>query len=501
MPRQLKTKFKNEAEPVKDTKRNKKKKTEVEAEDQEIEATFDGKMPGTGNVLPPPQIEYLPINFSTGTVFRQRIRVLKAEGKQRNGPILYWMARDQRSVDNWALNWAIELSNICETGVCVAFNLVPSFKNAPLRHYDFMLRGLQELEGAFKKLNVPFFLTSGNPSEQIPALVNALNISAVVTDYSPLRLSRAWKEAVCEALEPGVHAFEVDAHNVVPAWLASPKQEWSAATFRKRIYGYLPELCVDNFPEPVVQDEKLSRAISEAFGTHMASLIKSKPPTETPQLRAFCSSLGPIDWTAAQAGYSWDASVPPVTWIVPGQAAAQARMKAFLDPAQFKTYKDDRNFPDKNRLSGLSPYLHYGHISAQRVAVEASKLKASCKDSFDSFFEELVVRRELSDNFCHYQPLHDTYDGVPPWSKITLEDHANDKREYLYSEQQLEAFQTHDDLWNAAQQEMVVSGKMHGYVRMYWAKKILEWTESPRRACEIAIRLNDRSNVGFCQCH
>ncbi|MGD8924028.1 MAG: deoxyribodipyrimidine photolyase, partial [Syntrophobacterales bacterium] len=179
-----------------------------------------------------------------------------------------------------------------------------------------------------------------------------------------------------------------------------------------------------------------------------------------------------------------------VDWLLPGEKAAADILDQFLT-TKLSTYSSKRNDPNEYAVSHLSPYLHFGQISAQRVALEVRKRKVS-KASKDDFLEELIVRRELSDNFCYYNPDYDKFAGFPEWAQKTLDEHRNDKREYIYSLEQFESGKTHDDLWNAAQSEMVKTGKMHGYMRMYWAKKILEWTSSPEDALEIAILLNDK---------
>jgi len=158
---------------------------------------------------------------------------------------------------------------------------------------------------------------------------------------------------------------------------------------------------------------------------------------------------------------------------------------------RLRGYARDRNLPHLNCASNLSPYLHYGHLAPQRAALEALKCKAKYKEGFESFFEELVVRRELSDNYCHYNPNYDRFEGLCPWAKITLGLHAKDPRQ-TYTDEQLESGKTGDDLWNACQAEMVHTGKMHGYMRMYWAKKILEWTPSPQHAFAFSVQQNDK---------
>ena len=177
---------------------------------------------------------------------------------------------------------------------------------------------------------------------------------------------------------------------------------------------------------------------------------------------------------------------PEAKWIVPGEAAARKQLG--ISWSIVTGYEMDRNDPNNDGQSGLSPYLHFGQISAQRIALEVLK---RMKDA-GAFLEELIVRKELSDNFCYYNQHYDDMQGFPAWAKTSLSEHEKDRREYLYTLQELERARTHDDLWNAAQQEMLQTGKMHGYMRMYWAKKILEWTESPVAAQAAAIYLNDR---------
>lgn len=163
---------------------------------------------------------------------------------------------------------------------------------------------------------------------------------------------------------------------------------------------------------------------------------------------------------------------------------------------RLKSYSSDRNNPLKPKaLSGLSPYLHFGQISAQRCALEAHKVKQLFPQAVDVFLEELIVRRELADNFCFYQPHYDSLQGAWDWARKTLLDHASDDREHIYTREQLEKAQTADPLWNASQLELVHYGKMHGFMRMYWAKKILEWTNGPEEALEFALYLNDKYHI------
>jgi deoxyribodipyrimidine photo-lyase len=367
------------------------------------------------------------------------------------------MSRDQRVNDNWALLFAQELALEQKVSLGVVFSLVPSFLNATLRQYGFMLKGLQELEQALAGLDIPFFLLLGSPEEELPPFLAQHEIGGLVTDFDPLHIKRKWKKAVAEQIRTPL--YEVDARNVVPCWVASSKKEYAAYTLRPKIHRALPEF-MEEFP------------------------LVQKQPFPWPGM------VDRTDWDKAEKSLSIDRSVPEVDWLLPGEKAAAAILDRFLT-TKLSAYAANRNDPNADSVSNLSPYLHFGQISAQRVALEVHKKKRN-KESKDAFLEELTVRRELADNFCSYNPDYAQFAGFPEWAQKTLDEHRGDKREYTYSLEQFEAGKTHDDLWNAAQLEMVKTGKMHGYMRMYWAKKILEWTASPEDALEIAILLNDK---------
>lgn len=183
-------------------------------------------------------------------------------------------------------------------------------------------------------------------------------------------------------------------------------------------------------------------------------------------------------------------AVSNVTWLEPGGKAALSILRSFM-ARKLASYGEMSNDPTRHGQSNLSPYLHFGQIAAQRVALEVIKSPIT-GPSRERFLEELIIRRELSDNFCFYNDEYDRNSGFPAWATKTLREHGTDKREYLYTAHQFENAETHDDLWNAAQMEMVKRGKMHGYMRMYWAKKILEWSKTPEDALGTALYLNDR---------
>ncbi len=373
-----------------------------------------------------------------------------------SGPVVWWIQRDQRLRDNWAALYAHGQAKRLGVPLVACFALSPGFLGATLRQYDFMLGGLEELERDLAARHVPFKLLSGDPGEAVPGLARKLGASLIVTDFNPLRLPRQWRERVSAASPCPVH--EVDAHNVVPCWVASGKREVGARTLRPKISRLLP-VYLEEFPRVLPQ------------GTGLPD-------------------LGRTDWATVRASLEVDESVAPVTWIEPGERAARRQLERFTE-RRLNGYAEGRNDPNEEHQSDLSPHLHFGHVAAQRVALAVRAARAPAADR-DAFLEELIVRRELSDNFCLHEPGYDSPAAFPAWARASLDAHAGDRREYVYTRGEWERAATHDDLWNAAQTEMLRRGKMHGYLRMYWAKKILEWSATYEEAQQTATYLNDR---------
>lgn len=385
----------------------------------------------------------------------ERTTVIK-RGRGKSGPVFYWMSRDQRVQDNWALLYAQELALKTGSGLSVVFCLVPQFLGASLRQYRFMLKGLAGVEARLSEKRIPFYLLQGEPSSEIPRLMAQAGVGSLVMDFDPLKIKKIWKEETVRKLD--VDVYEIDAHNIVSCRFVSQKQEYAAFTLRPKINKLLKEFLTD-FP-PVEKQ----------------SIYVEMPP--------------PVNWEAVEKSLNLDNRVGEVSGVKPGEDEAHSVLKGFIRN-RLKVYERERNDPLKNAQSGLSPYLHFGQISAQRVALEVIRSGVD-KTSKDAFLEELIVRRELSDNYCFYNPYYYSVEGFPEWARNTLREHSSDKREYIYDLPRLEEARTHDDLWNAAQTEMVVTGKMHGYLRMYWAKKILEWSRSPEEAMKAAVYLNDK---------
>jgi len=389
-----------------------------------------------------------------------RVRLLQDGKRTLTGPVIYWMSRDQRVHDNWALLYAQKLARENNSELAVVFNLVPDFLEATIRQYGFMLKGLQQVEKELNKFNIPFYLLQGRPDKTISKFISEKNISIIISDFDPLRIKRIWKRDLAKKID--IPFYEVDAHNIVPCLFASQKIEYGAYTIRPKIHKALPEF-LEEFP----------------------LVIKMKKPGKF--------SIQKVNWKGVRENLKVDFSVKEVNWIKPGEKEARKCLGEFI-LERLDKYNDERNDPTKYGQSNLSPYLHFGQISAQRVALEVQKLK-NHSGSSEAFLEELIVRRELSDNFCYYNSEYDSFNGFHEWAQKSLNEHRKDKREFTYSLKQFENAKTHEELWNAAQMELMKTGKLHGYMRMYWAKKILEWTKSPEDALSIAIYLNDKYNL------
>jgi deoxyribodipyrimidine photo-lyase len=370
------------------------------------------------------------------------------------------MGRDQRADDNWALLHAAALAKAAGAPLLALFALPPDFPPATARRAAFLLGGLAATEAVLRDHGIPLVLAPGDPAVAVPAFLRRVGAGVCVTDFDPLRPGRTAREAVAAAPAWDGALLEVDAHNVVPAFVASGKREYAAATFRPKILKLLPE-----FLEPF------------------------------PDLPAFAAAnlagFAPVDWDAARTGLAVDPAVGPVADIAPGPEAAREALADFL-AHRLPVYAERRNDPNAGATSGLSPWFHCGHLAPQRAALDALAAQKRTPAGAEAFLEELVVRRELADNYCLREPAYDTFTALPAWAQKTLRAHAADPRPHVYTAREFETATTHSALWNAAETALVRQGRLHGYMRMYWAKKILEWSATPEAALDTALFLNDR---------
>lgn len=331
-----------------------------------------------------------------------------ASGEAGAGGIVYWMQRDKRVQDNWALLHAAELSEAHALPLSVVYCLEPPGEHATPREYCFRLKGLAEVQSDLEKLQLPFRLLRGEVASELAGFCTRHGVAAVVCDYSPLREPRAWKEGLVEQA-PGLPVYEVDAHNIVPVWVASDKQEVGARTIRKKITDKLPSWLVD-IPA-------LSARSADAPALH-------------PGMRDEFAKERVTDWNALLSSVlsnpTVDSTVGEAEEWVPGPAAALQAVDRFCAD-RLKIYADKRNDPNIEACSDLSPYINFGHLSAQRMALKVKDLGKSRHEAVAAFLEESVVRRELSDNFLHYQPNYDSLDGAAGWARESLQLHAADK--------------------------------------------------------------------------
>jgi len=371
------------------------------------------------------------------------------------GPVLYVMAREQRVADNWALLYAAEQAVARDVPLLVLFALAPMFNNGSARHNEWMVASLQEVAANLTRQQIPFYIRTGDWVETVLHFVQEYHIGEVVFDFNPLEPVRSWREKAAARL--ACQAAVVDARNVVPCFVASQKAEFAAHTFRPKLTKLLKD-----------------------FLTQFPAL---------PTVPTYSAKVPAIDWQLVRDYRQCDYQEPVPTIYTPGEAAAIAMLDDFITH-RLDGYATKRNDPTVVGVSNLSPYLRWGNISAARVALAVQAALAPRADK-EAFLEELIVRREVAENYVYYTPAYDTCAGAHAWAQKTLDEHRTDKREYIYTYEQFRAGKTHDELWNAMQRQLITEGKMHGWCRMYWAKKILEWTASPETAIVVALTLND----------
>lgn len=386
-----------------------------------------------------------------------RIKALNDQPARKGRYALYWMQNAQRAHWNHALEYAIQQANEQRLPLIVLFGLTDRYPEANERHYAFMLEGLRETQKSLLQRGIQMVIRRQSPPEA--GLEFAQEAAFLVMDRGYVRITREWRAKV--AREATCPVIQVETDLVVPLETASSKEEWAAATLRPKIARHLPD--------------------------YLAPLEET--PVQIDSLGLNFEGFSVEDVDAALSSLDLDRSVARVDKFIGGTSEALRHLELFLNE-KIKRYADLRNDPSLDFQSHLSPYLHFGQISPLYIALEAQKSPHSTGK--EAFLEELIVRRELSANYVFYNPNYDRYEGLPAWAKQTLREHTNDLREYLYSEEEFEAAATHDPYWNAAMREMKRTGKMHNYMRMYWGKKILEWTLTPEEGFRIALTLNNK---------
>ncbi|MDR3764085.1 MAG: deoxyribodipyrimidine photo-lyase [Acidobacteriota bacterium] len=388
--------------------------------------------------------------------YKDRVRVRRAGSPSTEArAVVYWMQRAQRAEDNAALDLAIEIANSLRLPVVVFFGIVP-FPGANLRHYQFMTEGLADTAARLARRNVAFVVRR-HPEADLAKFCEEAGAAVLVGDENPLREPERWRQVLGRKLR--IPYYTVDADVVVPSRVLL-KAQYAARIIRPRLSAQMAEYLVP-CTNPVAE-------VSDAAG------YRSLDPAAD-----LLADLSPLDRT-----------VGPVTSFVSGTTAALVRLKYFVEHG-LTQYPDKQGDPSCDGSSRLSPYLHFGHISPVTVAL-AVRNSSAPEEAKQKYLDELITWRELAVNFVTFNPVYDAIECAEPWAHRTLADHASDPRPILYTRGRLEKAATHDDLWNAAQRQMLREGWMHNYMRMYWAKKILEWSPSPQQAYHNALYLNDK---------
>jgi deoxyribodipyrimidine photo-lyase len=379
--------------------------------------------------------------------------------------VVYWMQRAQRGLDNPALDTAVEAANALGKPVVVFFAPVPFYPHANLRHYKFLAEGVPDIATALAKRNIGFVFRR-YPDHSLLRFCDEVRPSLIIGDENPMREPESWRRTAARKLK--IPFWTVDADVIVPSKLLE-KAQYSAHIIRPRLEAQLKRFLISS--------------------TNPRAKVVWKTPAQLFSLDPFDSAL---DLTE---GWPLDRTVQPVTHSRGGSTEALRLLKDFLQH-RLCGYGTQRNKPETDHTSRLSPYLHFGHISPITVALAVEKVEAPGPDTLRAdkaaFLNQIITWRELAVNLVRFNPDYDSFECAEPWAHRTLAKHAQDPRPVLYTETQLEHAETHDQLWNAAQMQMVTTGWMHNYVRMYWAKKILEWSASPAAAHRSAVCLNDK---------
>jgi deoxyribodipyrimidine photo-lyase len=391
-------------------------------------------------------------------IHEARIRLLNTRDPVEGSYVLYWMQQSQRSHMNHALETAVHEANARGQGVVAAFGLTDDYPEANLRHYSFMLEGLAETASALARRGIRLVVRRGSPPDV--ALALGRRASLIVCDRGYLRHQRVWRGQVARTAPCRVVQVESDV--VVPVEAATFKAEIGARTLRPRIHRRLSEFLV-GLPETQLKVKDAGRHLTGIDLSDLAGVLKT---------------------------LKIDRSVGPVCRFAGGTAEAKRRFADFLKH-RLPRYADNHNQPQTDDVSMISPYLHFGQISPLYLALAVSAAEAP-PAAKEAFLEEMIVRRELACNFTHFTENYDQFACLPGWARESLADHRRDRRPHLYSARQLEKAETHDPYWNAAMREMVCTGFMHNYMRMYWGKKILEWSKHPEEGFALTLSLNNK---------
>jgi len=405
----------------------------------------------------------------------KRIHECNQKAEQPGTYVLYWMQASLRGRSNLALDFAVEAANSRNLPLVTVFCLQDSYLSASKLHYTHLLSGLSEAQSDLAEKGIALYIYKGSPEHIIPYLARHAALTVLDTGY--LRHQRAWRTKVADALS--CRAVWVESNVVIPVATASTKEEWSAYTLRRKITPLIDDftdISTDEVPRLSSLGKDLLPCQSKLIPLSLQE-IQQNPPGIIPRRMDEQMFSEP-----------------------PGYRSALTRFRHFVS-AKLETYDKDRNDPLVDGTSRLSGALHFGFVSPLELTSILKKelglqRLSSCPHSgAKAYLEELITRRELAINFCYYNDAYDRPDCLPSWAQHTLEEGNNHPRPRIYSLDALEMAQTDDPYWNAAQNQMVRTGYMHGYMRMYWGKQLLAWTGDYKQAMQFAIFLNDQYSL------
>lgn len=429
---------------------------------------------------------------------QERIHHLNEKPISQGKYILYWMSRAKRVHDNPGLFYAITLANQHKLPLLFLFVVSDEFPDANQKHYQFILEGIKELTEEPGMQKIRFVIALGRMVDIVTKL--AKDALIVVSDTVYLRITRWASKSIAEKISCPMYAVEGDV--LFPVHQVASKSAYGAQIIRRSIYKMLPFAELDVYPFPEVET-----VFSYQTEISLQNTISDMSVVSFEELKE--SSLLLLKLQKELGKY--DPSVGSATPYKGGYSKALQHLRTFIEE-RLEIFQTGRNNPALDCQSNLSPYLHFGQISIRQVLDKViASLEMSPEDFFSivlsykpgshpdkkvngalELFEEAIVRRELSFNLCRFNNNYDHYSIIPEWARRTLQEHTRDYRPYIYTVDQLEHAKTHDPYWNAAQMEMIKTGKMHGYMRMYWGKKIIEWSAEPEEAFKIALYLNNK---------
>lgn len=416
---------------------------------------------------------------------------LRADGHY----VLYWMTAFRRPHWNFALQRAVEHAQHLARPLIIFEPLRVRYRWTSARLHRFVIQGMRDNARALARRPVTYYpYVEPKPGAGTPLLARlAENACVVVTDDYPGFFLPTMVRTVAASLPARLEL--VDSNGIMPL-RATERLFTVAHSYRRWMQKNVADH-LDAFP----QADPLARKKLPRLEQLPDAILRRWPAADLDDL---------LDADGIRR-IPIDHSVPPVADCPGGMKSAQRRLRDFID-SKLQRYDEDRGFPDADGTSRLSPYLHFGHVSAHEIVDELFAAEGwslaqlgepngknegfwNVSDAAEAFLDQLLTWREIGFNRCYLQPNHDHYETLPDWALKTLAKHADDERPDRYGLEEFEAAQTHDPLWNASQRQLATEGHIHNYLRMLWGKKILHWSRSPREALAIMIELNNKHGL------